>query len=251
MVLRMNVPIGTPAYAALRDQLRKDILSGVFPHGARLTIVQLVERYGVSQMPVREALQSLQGEGLVNILPHKGARVLSLDVRFVRNVFGIRCAIESLLARSSVHNLTNAAIARLDNAHGRFCVADREGDTEQVFTLNRAFHVLCYQYSDNDEAFRIYDHYNSLFGTLRRLYGFSPQRSEDLIKEHGTILDALRSRDEENAGRLVWSHCEGAREELLWHISGLGSGAGVVISATSGRDTVGSLLSTVDTVDLS
>lgn len=215
MSTQMTVPVGTPTYAALRDQLRRDILSGLFPHGTRITISQLVERYGVSQMPVREALQALQGEGLVTIQPHKGARVLSLDMHFVRNVFGIRCAIESFLARSSVQNLSDAALSELDHAHDRFVSAALEGSPEQLFTLNRAFHVLCYQLSENDEAFRIYDHYNSLLGTLRHLYGFSPERRQALVREHGAFLAALHARDAELAAKLIWAHCAGAGDELL------------------------------------
>ena len=215
MAMLMNIPLGTPTYVAIRDQLRKEIISGEIPYGTRLTIGQLVDRYGVSQMPVREALQALQGEGLITILPHKGARVLSLDARFVKNVFSIRCAIESLLARTSLPNLTNAAMDELEKAHQRFILAAQDGDIERIFTTNKTFHVLCYKYSDNTEAFQIYDHYNSLFGTLRRLYGYTHQRRVDLIKEHGAILKALHSRDEERVGKAVWSHCEAAGVELL------------------------------------
>src|SRR3712207_3392027 len=67
--------IADPIYVRVREQLRTDILQGVFAPGERIKIAELSKRYGVSQMPVREALQMLQGEGLVTIAPNKGASI--------------------------------------------------------------------------------------------------------------------------------------------------------------------------------
>ncbi|MBL8228105.1 MAG: GntR family transcriptional regulator, partial [Bryobacterales bacterium] len=67
--------LGDPVYLRVRERLRADILSGRFGPGERIKIAELSKRYGVSQMPVREALQMLQGEGLITIAPNKGASV--------------------------------------------------------------------------------------------------------------------------------------------------------------------------------
>src|SRR5918997_1452748 len=99
------------AYSALTDILREEIVSGRLAAGSRLTVEDLASRYGVSTMPVREALQRLRGEGIIVLLPHRGARVVSLDENLVSNIYDLRGAIESLLARRSLPNLTNAAMA--------------------------------------------------------------------------------------------------------------------------------------------
>src|SRR6266508_1850881 len=117
---RSDGPPGAPTYAALRDVLRAEILSGKIPAGTRLTTASLVERFGFSQMPVREALQALHGEGLIEIQPHRGAGVLPLDITRVRNIYDLRAAIEGLLVRLAVPNLTNAALSQLAQIQQEF-----------------------------------------------------------------------------------------------------------------------------------
>src|SRR5437764_1195259 len=80
-------------------RIRDDIVAGTLPLGSRITIDALALRYGVSHMPVREALRDLQGEGLVVIEPNRGARVRAIDARFVENIFEIRTALEVMMVR--------------------------------------------------------------------------------------------------------------------------------------------------------
>ena len=213
--VQLNVPAGTPAYVALTDQLRKEILSGQIPHGKRLTIAELVNRYGFSQMPVREALQALQGEGLVTILPHKGARVLSLNAKYIRNVYEIRSAIESMLARGSLQNISKRHVQQLEAAQGRFAAAAAHGDDEQVFLLNREFHYLLYSLADNEGGLRLYDHYNSISGALRRACGYSAQRRTEIVQDHEDTLEALRTQDEERLIRSILSQSNRGVEDLI------------------------------------
>ncbi len=218
MTSTLNRPVGLPAYAALRDQLRADIISGVITAGTRLTVADLVRRYGVGQIPVREALQALEGEGIVTILPHRGARVLSLDARLVRNVHDVRGAIESLLIRLSLPNLTNAAIAQSVSIQQRFREAAAQRQFDAMFSLNQDFHHLIYRHADNPEALKIFDLYASLLGTIRRQYGYGPDRIVEMVTQHEQILAALRAQDEEQLEKLVRLHVEGAKRDLLDHM---------------------------------
>lgn len=215
----LKIPPGVPTYAALRDHLRTEILTGVIPADARLTTAFLVERYGFSQMPIREALQALEGEGLIEIQPHKGARVLPLDPRRVRNIYELRTVIESLLARLSLPNLTNAATAELAKLHAAMKVVAAKRDSAALFALNHQFHDLIYGHADNAEALAIYDRYASLLGSLRASFGFSAERMQRMIREHGEILDALRKQDPERLEAVVRTHCDGAKEDLLARIA--------------------------------
>jgi DNA-binding GntR family transcriptional regulator len=211
----MERAIGIPAYAALRDQIRADVIAGKLPAGMRLTIADLVKRYGVSQMPVREALQALEGEGVITILPHRGARVLSLDAPRVRNVYDIRAAIEGLLIRLSVPNLTHGAMVQLAAIQQQFREAAQKRKVETLFALNWEFHNLIYRHAGNPEALEIFDRYASLLGTLRRQYGYDAVRTAQMVKEHEQILAALRKPDEEQLEKLARRHCEGAKKDLL------------------------------------
>ena len=115
------------SYEVLTDKLREEIVSGRLPAGARLAIEDIAERYAVSTMPVRQALQRLQGEGIIELLPHKGARVVRPDLEFVANVYDLRGAVESLLARKCLPRITNAAMQRLDELHSEFVAVVDEG----------------------------------------------------------------------------------------------------------------------------
>lgn len=203
------------AYAALTDLLRQEIVSGKLPAGSRITVADVASRYGVSQMPVREALQCLQGEGIVVLLPHKGARVLSLEAHFVNNMYDLRGAIESLLARLALPNLTNAVMTRLDEIWQLIDLAAKNRDEKGLLALNGEFHRLLYRHADNPIALEIYNHYSGLMGTLRQKYGEGPGRLAEISAGLAEVLDALRAQDAERLSRLSLHICEQAKKDIL------------------------------------
>ena len=89
-------------YDMLRDAIREDIVAGVFPPGCRLKISDLTERYGISAMPVRDALQQLCGEGYIAIEPNRGASVRQIDATFLSQVYEIRRAVESFFVQQLI-----------------------------------------------------------------------------------------------------------------------------------------------------
>ncbi|SHG68005.1 DNA-binding transcriptional regulator, GntR family [Pollutimonas bauzanensis] len=211
----LEIPPGVPTYAALRDRLRAEILSGRLAAGSRLTTASLVQRFGVSQMPVREALQALEGEGLLEIAPHKGAAVLPLDEARVRNIYDLRGALEALLIRLAVPNLSNRAMAQLAAAHEHMKEEAKKDDPARLFALNHQFHDLIYRHADNPEAYAMYNRYASLLCSLRERYGFGVLRIRDMLAEHEEILGLLRSQDEGRLSSLAERHCQGAKFDLL------------------------------------
>ncbi len=94
-------------------RIRDDIIEGTLQFGGRVTIDALATRYGVSHMPVREALRELRGEGLVVIEPNRGARVRTVDVSFVENLFETRTAIEVMMVRRAAARCTPHDIAEI------------------------------------------------------------------------------------------------------------------------------------------
>jgi len=202
-------------YAALTDLLRQEIVSGKLPADSRITVADVASRYGVSQMPVREALQCLQGEGIVVLLPHKGARVLSLDAHFVNNMYDLRGAMESLLARLALPNLTNAAMKQLEEIWQQIDQTAKNGDEKRLLALNGEFHRLLYRHADNPIALEIYNRYSGLMGTLRQKYGEGPGRLEEMSAGLAGVLDALRAQDAERLANLVSLQCELAKKDLL------------------------------------
>lgn len=205
----------TTSYEILATTLREEIVSGRLPAGMRLTVEELAERYSVSAMPVRQALQRLQGEGIVALLPHKGARVLSLDRNLVTNIYDLRGAVEALLARNSLPNLTNAALAQLDEYYRAFSHAVEIGDAQQAFAINAKFHRLIYRHAANPMAMDIYDRYAGLLGALRNRYGINMQRLRERVARISATLAALHQKDAKRLGELAELYCEMSKRELL------------------------------------
>lgn len=203
------------SYEVLTDKLREEIVSGRLPAGARLAIEDIADRYTVSTMPVRQALQRLQGEGIIELLPHKGARVVRPDLEFVANVYDLRGAVEGLLARKCLPRITNAAMQRLDELHSEFVTVVDKGDADRAFAVNREFHRLIYVHAANPMALEIFDRYVGLLGALRNRYGINQQHLRERVGRVADTLATLHQKDAERLGFLAEHHCELSKIELL------------------------------------
>ena len=207
--------VGTPAYEQIRDILREEIISGEIPKDTHLVLANLANRFGVSQNPVREAIQWLQGEGLVELSPNKGAWVRPLDLHFIRNVYRIREVVEGLLARESVQHISNGTIEKLTKINANYRKEINKTKRKKVRSINKEFHRAIYVCSQNTEALNIYERYEGLLGGLRRKYGFQRERLKVCLIEHEEIIDTLRTKDKHRVELQIRSHIEKALNELL------------------------------------
>lgn len=130
--------------AAIVDRLRQAILAGEHPAGTQLRQDALAETYGVSRIPVREALFQLEAEGFVRIVPHKGAIVSELSLDEVNDVFDLRCLLEPRLLAQSAPRFAEADFAVLDAIQSRFVAAIAAGDVGQWGVINAEFHMALY-----------------------------------------------------------------------------------------------------------
>lgn len=212
--------IASPAYEQVRGILREEIISGVIPPNTHLTILDVATRFGVSHMPVREAFQWLQGEGLVRVLPHRGARVLSLTHKYVQDIYELRAVIAGLLARQSIDRITPTTVERIEKIHKQFCKAAKLKNIKKMLSLNSTFHKEIYELGRNQEAQKTYKFYADLLGTLRQRFGISEARIKNMIMEHSEIIDALHARDGVQIEQAVRKHATGAMNDILKHFNG-------------------------------
>ncbi|MCO5065230.1 MAG: GntR family transcriptional regulator [Rhizobiaceae bacterium] len=211
----LNGAPNTPAYAAARDIIRAEILSGNIPAGSRLTAGSLVKRFAISQMPVREALQALEGEGLITIRHHKGATVLALDAKRIGHIYDLLSAVEILLMRSALPNITNAAMTKLQDMQQAMHLAKEGGDSAKLFELNSQFHVLIFDYSESPDLLGIYDRYVNLLRAWRARFGFTASRMSQMLEQHEEMLEALKAEDLQRLEKIVHSHSQGAKHDLV------------------------------------
>jgi DNA-binding GntR family transcriptional regulator len=204
-----------PAYLQIARRLREDILSGVWPMGTRLPIAQIVETYGVTAMPVRDALNQLLGEGLVTSEAHKGFAIPQVDAAWIDNFFELRRAIESVLAARAATRIEPEALDRLDDVADRFVAAARGGDVVEALRLNRLFHRTINEAADNPMALEILEGRSALIYALRRRHGYDAAKVDAVAGEHAAILRSLRARDPEWAEAAARAHCLSARADSL------------------------------------
>jgi DNA-binding GntR family transcriptional regulator len=200
---------------SLTELIRRDVIAGVFPFGARLRIHELAARYGVSPMPVREALRELRGSGLVLIERHCGARVREVDRRFVENVFDVRSAIETLLARRAAERRTPAHLEQLRLVQDRLEQQVAAGDAPAVLAANRDFHDVVNAAADNPEALHVAGEHWLILAALWGRFGYREARFAGVISDHRHLIDALAARDADVAASLMCAHVAKARQDLL------------------------------------
>lgn len=202
----------------IQHLLRNDIVAGEFPFGARLIIEDLAARYGVSHMPIREALRILHGEGLVVIEPNRGARVRPIYRGFIEDLFDVRCAIETMLARRAALRRTDEHLRQLCAAAARLEAMVASGDHVSVPLANREFHAVINDAAGNPGALPIVDSHWLLLSALLKRYGHGDTRFTRVIDEHQHLIRAIERRDAHSAELLMGAHIEQGKNNLLQRV---------------------------------
>ena len=181
-------------YDRVYKALLTDIVNGTFGPGARLKIAELSARYGLSAIPVREALQQLQGEGIVVLSPNKGASVRPLDRKFVTDTHEVRGALYPLIYRDVVAGADPALDAALLRIQKRFDTLMRRRDLKGCRDQNHLFHATIQERCGNAEVLTLIRRYSNLTQSLRDVFGFDGERIKQISREHWAILDAVLAR---------------------------------------------------------
>jgi DNA-binding GntR family transcriptional regulator len=207
--------INTPTYLRLREQIRIDIVAGIWPLGAHVTLAQLSEHYEVSAAPVREALLQLQGEGVVDMRMHRGAVIPHVDARYIDNIYKLRGALQSMLAREAAARATPADVRHLQALCEAHEAATAASDVAVTVQANRALHHFMDTLADNPQALEILDTRASLVDAFRRLHGYGTRRLETVVAQHRKLVRAIAKGDAEQAAAIVTAHTDSARADLL------------------------------------
>jgi DNA-binding GntR family transcriptional regulator len=192
----------------VHDFLKGEILANRYPPGSELLEVPLSEELGVSRGPVREALRSLESEGLVEITPRRGAVVVSLTKRDFLEAYQVRESLEALGVRLAVPRLSEADMDALDAQLDAMATHAQAGDLDAFFEVNAAFHEAFMDASGNRKLVEIYRRLMAQMGPYRRPSAQLRGNVERSIAEHREILVAARGRDVEAAVAHLMKHVE-------------------------------------------
>ena len=191
------------------EKLREDILSGVYRENDELREITIGEELGVSRTPVREALRQLELEGLVKIIPNKGAYVTGITSKDVRDIYKIRSLLEGLCARWATEHITEAQTTELEEIVllSEFHLQKQEnGKAKQVSELDGKFHKILYEASDSRILEHVLSDFHKYVKMARMMSVGEKDRAAQSVKEHKQILEAIRQKDADKAEELANRH---------------------------------------------
>jgi DNA-binding GntR family transcriptional regulator len=228
-------PSGSVDRRLLHEQavglLRDMIVRGDLAPASRLNERLLCERLAISRTPLREAMKTLAAEGLVQLLPNRGAIVAAIDSDAIGELFQVMAALEALAGELACEHATEADIAEIAALHYRMRLHYVRGERAEYFRHNQAIHEKIFEAARNSV---LLDVYRKLSGRLRRARfaaNLSQERWAKAMKEHDEILDALTRRDGTRLRALLQQHLRNKLEVVRAALTGVPDAAGDVLRA--------------------
>lgn len=205
-----NLKIPIDEYLPLRDvvfkTLRQAILMGELAPGERLMEIKLANRLGVSRTPIREAIRKLELEGLVVMVPRKGAEVARISQKGLHDVLEVRGALEELVVELACKRITTEEIRELKSNLKEFKVAIHEKDFALMANKDVEFHDIIYKATKNDKLIQILNNLREQIYRYRIEYIKDCHSHNILITEHQTLISNLSSHNITEAKKNIRSH---------------------------------------------
>ena len=199
-------------YMPLRDvvfyTLRQAILKGEMAPGERLMEIQLAKKLGVSRTPIREAIRKLELEGLVIMIPRKGAEVAGITEKALRDVLEVRRSMEELAMELAVARMQEKDIKALEAARIEFREALNTSDMIRIAQADEKFHDVIYAGTYNDKLVQILNNLRDQIYRYRLEYIKDTGKRQLILIEHENILNAVKTRNVELGKRAMREHID-------------------------------------------
>lgn len=199
-------------YLPLRDvvfqTLRQAILKGELEPGERLMEIQLAERLGVSRTPVREAIRKLELEGLVVMVPRKGAEVASITEKNVQDVLEVRKALEELAVTLACQRMDESQFKQFDEQNHIFEEALKANDFMEIAKQDIDFHEMIYTAAGNERLQQMLNNLQEQMYRYHIEYRKDEKQRNKLVQEHQEIAEAIQTRNVERAKSAIRLHID-------------------------------------------
>lgn len=199
------------------QKLRNDILSGKYNENDELREITIGKELGVSRTPVREALRQLELEGLVTIIPNKGAYVTGISAKDVHDIYAIRTLLEGLCVRWATEHITEEQLSRLEEIIllSEFHVKKADSsNAEHVTSLDGEFHAVLYEACNSKMLSHTLKDFHKYVESARVESVVSVERARKSIREHKMILRAIQDKDPDLAEQLANEHVTHVMQNL-------------------------------------
>ncbi len=198
-------------------KIRENILSGKYVEDEELKEIAIGQELGVSRTPVREALRQLELEGLVKIIPNKGAFVAGISNKDIHDIYMIRSYLEGLCARWACENVTKEQLEKMEEAIYLSEFHTKKQNYDQVVEMDSRFHELMYQSCGSKILGHLLRDYHQYVHSIRKVTLADPSRAMNSNSEHSAILDAIVNHDGDTAERLAHDHISNAIGNIMDH----------------------------------
>lgn len=188
------------------NRIRENILAGRYKQKEELKETAIAGELGVSRTPVREALRQLELEGLVNIIPNKGAYVTGITAKDIKDIYNIRSLLDGLSARWATENITKEQIEELEEITYLFEFHAQKKHYEQVLELDNKFHEIIYKASNSKQLHHMLSDFHHYVQRVRKITLSSDTRVVKTNEEHKKIVEALREKNPDKAEALANEH---------------------------------------------
>lgn len=201
-------------------RLRDYIVEGSIAEGGRVPERQLCEMLKISRTPLREALKVLASEGLVELLPNRGARVRPLSEQDLGELFDVMGGLEGLAGRLACEQITDAEIAEIERLHYEMYGFYLHRDMHGYFHVNQLIHQKIVEASRNATLKTAYANFAGRIRRVRYSANFARKRERwgEAMREHETILDALRRRAGSELSDILFKHLRNKRTAAVEHL---------------------------------
>ena len=210
-----KAPVGLSS--RVYHQIRAEILKGAFIPGESVTEMGLAAQCGVSRTPVREALRQLELEGLVQLIPNKGAIILGIRPEDICDIYQIRSMLEGSVAERAAQRASEEDVRRLTEILDLTEFYITRQNIEQLQAMDGQFHQLIYEMSGSRMFKRVLKDLHYYIGLTRNASLKSEGRAAESLKEHRAVLDAIARHDGMQARELMTLHVGKALENVLSH----------------------------------
>ena len=199
---------GTSLHDEIVNRIREMIFEGEFVGGQRVPEKQLCEQFSVSRTPLREALKVLASEGLLVLLPNRGARIARLTAEDLDEIFPIMGMLEGLAGEIACTRITDDEIDEIRALHYQMAAHHKRRELNEYFKINQAIHMKIIEATNNKTLEAVYLSLTGRIRLARYRANFSFHRWDQAVREHEEILDALARRDGPALAEILRTHLQ-------------------------------------------
>ena len=189
--------------AAVYEALREGIIDGQLKPGQKIIMSEVAKKFGLSEIPVREAIRRLESDGFVELTPHVGAVVSKIDERELVETYLIRIELEALATRLAAPHVTSHDIGFLEQKNREMKIAINKNMPEKLGRLNKEFHLRIYQAAPYPYLLKLISDLWEKVERTQSVFAYVPERATASVEEHTKIITALRSKDTLLAENLI------------------------------------------------